>query len=268
RVTNPMSRESEVLRPNPVPGLLRACALNLRQGRSAVRLYEVGTGFRATRNALPEEIPMLAAIVTGARYAHAHDTAQQPVDFTEAIGLWQAWLAEMRVDSAEWRAYSAPGWKPGASSEVALGTSRIGWAGALSPTLLREWDIEVPQGHDVHLFVALMDPLFRESRQRRPVTLPGRYPSVRRDVAFFVPSSVTHRELERALSGKAGEWLENLEVFDVYEGPGTPEGMKSLAYALEWRHPERTLTEAEIHVIQDDMVRAAAASCGARLREK
>jgi phenylalanyl-tRNA synthetase beta chain len=268
RLSNPMSRESEVLRPNLVPGLLRACALNLRQGRAAVRLYEIGTAFRAGKETLPEETPMLAAVVTGPRYAHAHDAAQQPTDFADALGLWQAWLGEMRVDSAEWRPYSAPGWKPGASSELALGTSRIAWAGALSPSLLREWDIEVPQGHDLHLFVALMDPLFRQSRERRPVTLPGRYPSVRRDVAFFVPVAVSHRDLERALRSKAGEWLESLEVFDVYSGPGTPEGMKSLAYALEWRHPERTLTEAEIHGIQNDMVHAAHASCGARLREK
>ena len=277
RLVNPMSRESEVLRPNLVPGLLRACALNLRQGARAVRLYEIGAGFRARDTSeddfslLPREIPMLAAVVTGARYAHAHDAAQQPVDLAEALGLWQAWLEEMSVDSAEWRAYSAPGWKPGASSEVALGTSRIGWAGTLSQSLLREWDIEVPANHEVHLFVALMDPLFRQfrqSRQPRPVTLPGRYPAVRRDVAFFVPGAVSHRELEQALAGRAGEWLQSIEVFDVYAGPGTPEGMKSLAYALEWRHPERTLTEAEIQGIQDDMVRAAEQACGARLRER
>lgn len=271
RLTNPMSRESEVLRPNLVPGLLRACAHNLRQGRSAVRLYEVGAGFRArgadAGNALPEETPMIAAIVTGPRYAHAHDDTQRPVDFADAIGLWQSWLSEMRVDTATWRPYSAAGWKLGASSEVALGTSRIGWAGALSQPLLREWDIDVPSHHDVHLFVALLDPL-GESRPVRRMALPGRFPSVRRDVAFFVPLALAHRELEQTLAGAAGEWLDLIEVFDVYSGPGTPDGMKSLAYALEWRHPERTLTEAEVQGIQDQMVRAAERACGARLREK
>lgn len=270
RLTNPMSREGEVLRPNLVPGLLRALAHNLRQGRPAVRLYEIGAGFRAGGEgaALPRETPMIAALVLGPRYAHAHDPAQQPVDFAGALGLWQAWLAELSVDTPEWRPYSAPGWKPGASAEVALGTSRIGWAGTLSQPLLREWDIEVPAGHEAHLFVALLDPLL-PARDRTPrVVLPGRFPSVRRDVAFFVPESVPHRDLERALRDAAGEWLDAIEVFDVYSGPGTPGGMKSLAYALEWRHPERTLTEAEIQGIQDHMVRAAGQAVGARLREK
>ena len=196
-----MSREGEVLRPSPVAGLLRACAHNLRQGVPAVRLFEVGAGFAATaaapgaeRAALPEETLMLAAIVTGPRYAHAHDAAQQAVDFDEAKGLWEAWLAEMSVDTPEWRAYAAPGWKPGASAEVAAGTSRIGWGGCLGQPLLRAWDIEVP----VHLFVVRLDPLFRSAPAARRVTLPGRFPPVSRDLAFFVPDS------RAASRGRAG----------------------------------------------------------------
>jgi phenylalanyl-tRNA synthetase beta chain len=91
---------------------------------------------------------------------------------------------------------------------------------------------------------------------------------VRRDLAFFVPEAVTHRELEHTLAAAGGEWLGSIDVFDVYTGPGTPEGMKSLAYALQWQHPERTLTESEIQTLQDHMVSAVAASCGGRLREK
>ncbi len=264
RLANAMSRESEVLRPNPVPGLLRACAHNLRQGAPAVRLFEVGTGFRARAGELPEERPMLAAIVTGARYAHAHDAAQQPADFDDAKGLWEAWLEEMGVDTPEWRAYPAGGWKPGASAEVADGTSRIAWAGTLGSPLLREWEIELP----VHLFMALLDPLPARGARRSGVALPGRFPPVRRDVAFFVPERATHHEVHRVLAAAAGERLASIELFDVYAGPGTPEGMKSLAFALQFQHPERTLTESEVQAIQDHMVRAVEKGCGGQLRER
>ena len=153
RLANPVSRESEVLRPNPVAGLLRACAHNLRQGVTSVRLFEVGAGFAAAGpDALPAETPMIAAIVTGARWAHAHDATQEALDFADAKGLWEAWLGEMRVDTPRWATYSAAGWKPGASAEVAAAGSRIGWAGTLGQPLLRQWDIEVP----VQLFVALL----------------------------------------------------------------------------------------------------------------
>ncbi len=276
RLMNPMSREGEVLRPNLVAGLLRACAHNLRQGSATVRLFEVGRGFHWAGDGpapgeLPVETPMIAAIVAGARYAHAHrdgsatpkDTSLGNVEFEDAKGLWEAWLEEMRVDTSEWRSYSAAGWKPGASAEVATTTSRIGWAGTLSPNLLRGWEIEVP----VHLFVALLEPL-EQAASRPRFSLPGRFPPVRRDLAFFVPENLTHHTLEGILTGSAGESLRSIELFDVYAGPGTPSGMKSMAYALQFQHPERTMTEAEVQTIQDHMVEAVAKECGGRLRER
>ena len=265
RLANPVSREGEYLRPSPVAGLLRACAHNLRQGARAVRLFEIGAGFLAAKDgtSLPEERRMLAALVCGSRYAHAHDETQQPVDFADARGLWEAWLGEMRVDTPEWRTYSADGWKVGASAEVATRTSRIGWAGTLHPALLRGWDIEVP----VHLFVVHLDALDRSASPAR-ARLPGRFPPVRRDLAFFVPVNVTHQDVQRTLAETAGGVLGSIEVFDVYAGQGTPEGMRSLAYALEFEHPERTLTETEVQSVQDKMVAAVAQKHGGRLREK
>jgi len=274
RLANPMSRESEVLRPNLVAGLLRATALNLRQGASRVRLFEVGTAFLGSGEALPREQLMLAAVLAGPRFRHAHDPAptkpegaydpRAEVDFLDAKGLWEAWLAEMRVDAPEWRAYAAGGWKSGASAEVAVGTSRIAWAGRLAQDLLRSWEVEV----GVHLFVALLEPLAAGASAVIRAHVPGRFPPVRRDLAFFVPRATTHASIERALAGAAGETLRSIELFDVYEGPGTPAGMKSLAYALQFQHAERTLTEAEVTELQSRMVTAVAQGCGGQLRER
>jgi phenylalanyl-tRNA synthetase beta chain len=91
---------------------------------------------------------------------------------------------------------------------------------------------------------------------------------VRRDVAFFVPEAVTHGQVEAMLREAAGSWLVEIELFDVYAGPGTPPGMKSLAYALRFQHPERTLTESEVAGVQGRMASTLAAGCGARLRER
>jgi phenylalanyl-tRNA synthetase beta chain len=274
KLANPMSRESEVLRPNLVPGLLRATALNLRQGATSVRLFEVGAGFLASGEPLPHEPLMAAAVLAGPRFRHTHDPVpagpegvydpRSDVDFLDAKGLWEAWLAEMRVDAPEWRAYAAGGWKSGASAEVAVGTSRIAWAGKLAQDLLRAWDIEA----GVHLFVALLDPLTEGASAVTRARAPGRFPPVRRDLAFFVPRATPHATVERALVGSAGGWLRSIELFDVYEGPGTPAGMKSLAYALQFQHAERTLTEAEVQELQSRMVAAVVQGCGGQLRER
>jgi phenylalanyl-tRNA synthetase beta chain len=270
-----MSRESEVLRPNLLPGLLRAVALNQRQGAASVRLFEVGVGFVAQAGEkLPKESLMVAAVITGPRFVHTHDLvptkpegAYDPrgeVDFLDAKGLFEAWLAELRVDSPQWRAYSADGWKSGASAEVAVGTSRIAWAGGLAQDLLRSWEIETR----VHVFVALLDPLSEGASAVIRARVPGRFPPVRRDLAFFVPRATTHGQVEQSLAVSAGEWLRSVELFDVYEGPGTPAGMKSLAYALQFQHAERTLTEAEVTDLQSRMVAAVTQGCGGLLRER
>ena len=275
RLSNPMSRESEVLRPNLLPGLLRAVATNLRHGSASVRLFEVGAGFVAVPGEkLPRETLFVTAVIAGPRFRHTHDPvptrpegAYDPraaADFLDAKGLFEAWLDEMRVDSPEWRAYAADGWKSGASAEVAVGTSRIAWAGRLAQDLLRSWDIEVP----VHAFVAVLDPLAEGASAVVRARVPGRFPPVRRDLAFFVPRGTTHAEVERQLTGSAGEWLHSVELFDVYEGPGTPAGMKSLAYALQFQHAERTLTEAEVTELQTRMVTAVTQGCGGQLRER
>jgi phenylalanyl-tRNA synthetase beta chain len=87
-------------------------------------------------------------------------------------------------------------------------------------------------------------------------------------VAFFVPADTSHAALERVLVTAGRPELRSAEVFDVYAGPGTPAGMKSLAYALEFQDPQRTFTEGEIREIQDRMVKAVATECGGRLRER
>jgi len=273
KLANPMSRESEWLRPNLVPGLLRATALNLRQGASSVRLFEVGTGF-LSHEPLPEEALMVAAVLAGPRFRHAHDPAPSApagaydprgaVDFLDAKGLWEAWLDEMRVDAPEWRPYAADGWKSGVSAEVAVGTSRIAWAGRLAQELLRSWEIEA----DVHLFVALLEPLAEGASAVVHARAPGRFPPVRRDLAFFVPRGTAHASVEGQLRGAAGGLLRSVELFDVYDGPGTPAGMKSLAYALQFQHAERTLTEAEVSELQSRMVAAVVQRCGGQLRER
>ena len=275
RLRNPMSRDHEVLRPNLLAGLLRACAHNLKQGVEAVRLFEIGHGFawstdesaRTSSNgepALPTETLMIAALLTGPRYAHNHDASQHPVDVADARGIWEAWLQELRVDTPEWRAYSGDGWKRDASAEVASSASRIGWAGTLGKTLLEEWEIDA----QVHVFVALLEPLIHSAQRTPRASMPGRFPPVRRDLAFFVPENVTHQHLERALTVAAGERLASLELFDVYAGPGTPTEMKSMAFALRFMHPERTMTEPEVQAIQERMVMAVAKGCGGQLREK
>ena len=118
------------------------------------------------------------------------------------------------------------------------------------------------------MFVALLEPLVEAVTRTPRARVPGRFPPVRRDLAFFVPRAVTHAQVQGSLTGAAGGTLSSIELFDVYEGPGTPPGMKSLAFAVQLQTPERTLAESEVLELQSRMVAAVARECGGQLREQ
>ena len=89
------------------------------------------------------------------------------------------------------------------------------------------------------------------------------FPVAKEDVALVVDESVTAAEVEAALREGAGECLESIRLFDVYTGPQVGEGKKSLAFALRFRAPDRTLTEHEAGAARDAAVAVAAERCGA-----
>jgi phenylalanyl-tRNA synthetase beta chain len=102
-----------------------------------------------------------------------------------------------------------------------------------------------------------------------PVRLDGSlsgYPVAKEDVALVVGSDVAAADVEAALRDGAGELLESVRLFDVYTGAQVGHGNKSLAYALRFRAPDRTLTDDDVSAARDAAVAAAAAALGAHLR--
>ena len=94
----------------------------------------------------------------------------------------------------------------------------------------------------------------------------GTFPVAKEDIALVVESSVLASDVESALRSGAGELLESLRLFDVYEGPQVGEGRKSLAFALRLRAPDRTLSVDDITAVREGALAAAAAAVGASLR--
>ena len=107
----------------------------------------------------------------------------------------------------------------------------------------------------------------REAATRSPISDVPRFPAVELDVALVVPEDVTAERVEQAMTSAGGKLLESVRLFDVYRGKGVPEGTKSLAFALVYRAPDRTLTAEEVEGAHDRLVRKvtvpSAASCAA-----
>jgi phenylalanyl-tRNA synthetase beta chain len=259
-IANPISEEDATLRTSLLPGLLRAARRNVSHRRTSVRLFEVGTVFAAAGDR-PMEEERVAVVLTGpASEEWPSDRREQ--DFLDAKGLLEHLTAGLRVDV--WSLGEPPGgpWHPGRSAEVVIGGEPGGAVGELHPRVAASFDLP-RRVAALELPIAGLGAAAGGEATYREVS---RFPPVRRDVAFELDGDAPAGAVRDAVVAAGGELLDRVVLFDVFEGPPLPEGKKSLAFALDLRAPDRTLTDAEADAVVAAMAARLRADFGAELR--
>ena len=280
RLANPLSSEAPSYTTTLLPGLLKAAGRNLGRGAPGVALFETGmVAFPADRgpapvygvhrrpdrdeldkllDALPRQPLLLGAVLAGERERAGWWGAGREVAWSDAIGLVRRLGSELGVDVEVTAAARAP-WHPGRCGQVAIDGVGFGHAGELHPTVCRAFGLPARSA------AVEIDLDFLVDRTRDVVPGPdfSTFPQAKEDVALVVANEVTVADLEDALREGAGDLLESVRLFDVYTGPQVGEGMKSLAFALRFRAPDRTLTEAETAMARDGAVAVAVERLGA-----
>ena len=258
---NPISDDMTVMRKSLLPGLFRALRVNMNKRISEVRLYETGRIFLpAPGRDLPDERHFLAGVISGKRSEKTWYRGEETGDFFDIKGAVQGLLEGMRIPDVGFEADERPYLQEGQGARILSGGEPLGVLGTISPAVrekyrVREWagcfelDLEKLAG-------AVMPAAFRPLPQ---------FPCVLRDLAVLVPRGVPARKIEGVIR-EAGRDLERVRLFDLYEGKGIQEGMKSLAFSLEFRNPARTLTDEEVDRNLEEIVAALEKGFGARLR--
>jgi phenylalanyl-tRNA synthetase beta chain len=275
RVANPMSQEQVVMRPLLLPGLLDAAAHNAAHGFPHVALFESAHVYRAGGGApgngagpaaagsRPEgparERHHIAAIMTlGAPGGWRSEP--QPADFYAAKGVLERMLGAVKV-AFELEPGERPFLHPGRSASVVVGDEReAGWIGELHPLVARAWDLEGAAAFEVDA-----DLLVEEAPEVLRYAEISSFPAVLQDIAVVVPEELPAAEVEAVVQGAGGELLRAIRIFDVYRGEQVGEGAKSLAMRLEFRAPDRTLTDEEVAELRS-AIEARLAEIGGRLR--
>jgi phenylalanyl-tRNA synthetase beta chain len=260
RIENPLSEEHSLMRPLLVPGLLDAARHNAAHGRAGIALFESAHVYLpagplepapegSPRGAAPaEEHHRLGALLTEAAPPGWRSPARE-ADFYAAKALLDAVMEaagveDWRVDAPAAGAGARAFLHPGRAASVVTGAGvELGWIGELHPLVLREWEL---QG-TVSAFELEVDPL-HELTQGRIATYSDvtSFPAVLQDIAVIVPEDVPAARLEEVVRAGAGALLASVRVFDLYHGEQVGEGNKSLALRLEFRAPDRTLTDEEV----------------------
>jgi phenylalanyl-tRNA synthetase beta chain len=239
RVMNPVDADRAFLRPSLVPGLVRALGVNLaRQVRGAV-LFEVGHVFRGSSEV--EEDEHVAAALTGPAWA-GYPYPQRDLDFFDAKGVLEALLASLGID--RWSLGGPASWPyhPGRSATIVVAGEDAGSLGELHPGAAERADLP----DRVTVLELAMAVLARHATTRTSAADVPRLPPARRDLAFLVDQAVPAGSVQEAVLAAAGGLADSAVLFDVFEGEPLPDGKKNLAFAVEFRAADRTLTDEEV----------------------
>lgn len=258
-LSNPISSEMSVMRRSLWPGLIQTLKHNQNRQQDRVRIFESGLVFSKT-DAIQQKA-MLGGLIWGNQSPEQWGEKGRPVDFYDIKGDVES-LLSMTNDIAAFRFESAehPGLQTGQSARILRGQQCIGWLGALNPQLQKTLDIPAK----VYLFELAMNGLLDAALTK--VTALSKYPSVRRDIALVLDTGVNYTELEQLIRQQAGENLERVVLFDVYQGENIQAGKQSMAIGLIFQNPSRTLNDDEINSIINSCIKALEAQFNAELR--
>jgi phenylalanyl-tRNA synthetase beta chain len=265
RLANPLSSDMNTLRPSLLPGLLDSLRHNVTRKNADVALFEVGRVFRRREAGAPAELRRVAIALTGRRAPGFWSGAERGAKFDlfDLKGFIEEWLDQWGVRGLSWQRRDASTALFLESAAMQLGKQPLGELGQVQPALARQMDLRDA------VFLAELDLdllLARRAATRTFKPLP-QFPSVRRDVALLVPETTSHEAVLQVIRQAKAPYLETVELFDVFRGGNVPEGRKSLAYALTYRSPERTLTDAEVNAAHATVLEALKTRLQATIRE-
>lgn len=240
---NPLSSDMNVLRPSLLPGLVEALRHNANRGLEDASLFEAGKVF-CLRNGRPAEEERLALALTGGRFPPFWTKGKEAGDFDlfDLKGRLELLLEALGVRGGQWRRAETSESPFVEEGLLWIGKRVIGRLGQMQPRLAAHLDLKkavLLAELDWRLLLAHRGG--GKSFQALPM-----FPSVRRDAAMLVDETVSHAEVLRTVKKAKPDFLQKVELFDVFRGKGIPDGKKSVAYAFVYRDRRRTLKDEEV----------------------
>jgi phenylalanyl-tRNA synthetase beta chain len=282
RVLNPLEADRPQLATTLLPALLEALARNISRGLVDAALFAVAQVVQPTEQtrgvglipvdrrptdveiamldaSLPRQPEHVAAVLAGLREPRGPwgpGRRAEASDAFEAVRI----IARASGFGVSLRAAQHLPWHPGRCAEVFVGETSIGHAGQLHPAVVERTGLP----KDTCALELNLDAMPVVEALPAPRVSP--FPAVFQDVSLVVPAQVPAEAVQDAVREGAGDLLEDIALFDIFTGPQIGEDRKSLTFALRFRAPDRTLTEADASAARDAAVRHAAERVGAELR--
>ncbi|HJL96227.1 MAG: phenylalanine--tRNA ligase subunit beta [Gammaproteobacteria bacterium] len=246
-VENPISQNMRYMRSSLFPGLINTFIHNLNNGLESQKLFEIGSVFGYEKSSKPSEKLRVSGLIHGDASPNHWLDKSRKVTFYDVKGAVESTLLNFGVKT-QFEPKSLRFLHPGVSSTIYNGSKKVGFLGALAPNIIGELGIK----EDIFLFSIDIDNLKTKPVQK--FIKFSKFPSIQRDLAFVVKKDITSHKISALIREKGGRDLNNLDLFDVYEGKGIDDNKKSIAISLTWQSSKGTLVDSDIDKVVEKIV--------------
>ncbi|MCK4259228.1 MAG: phenylalanine--tRNA ligase subunit beta [Halanaerobiales bacterium] len=261
KLMNPISEEYAVMRRTLISDLLKVVSFNSKRRAKEVQIYELARVYHPTEDVLPLEKRMLAGAVMGVMVENLWN--QKAAGFFYLKGILDAYAKKFGLGELEFEKAKHESMHPGRTSVVKARGQVLGYLGEIHPDVLENFDLE----DKVTIFELDFEKIVNlNSVELRFAELP-KFPALTRDIALLVDENVSHKEIEDIIKTTGSEFLEDVELFDLYQGEQVPNGKKSMAFAMSYRGSDRTLTDEEVNKIIDELLTQLKGELEAEIRK-
>ena len=253
RIQNPLGEDTSIMRTIALPSMLEILSRNNAYHNKSVKLYEIAKIYLPVAGQpLPEEPKMLVLGTYG-----ANET------FFTLKGELEGIFAGLRLKKASYHAVKDnPSYHPGRCAAVVIDGMEVGVMGQVHPLVAKNYGIDT----DVYCAEISFTKLLQCRLPDATYSPLPKYPAVTRDLALICDEAVTVAQAEEVITAAAGKLLRDVKLFDIYRGVGVPEGKKSMAFSLELRADDRTLTDTDSEGVVTKVLNSLKEKLNATLR--
>lgn len=250
KISNPLGEEFSIMRTNTINSMMQALSLNFNKKNDEAILFELGKVYEKNNNYLPSEHQILTI------------GAYEKIDFFNIKGVIEKLFSKLKINNYDFKIGQEKFLHPYRQTKIFIGENEIGFLGEVHPKVTKNYDIKskvciatinLKHVYENTIFIKKFKPL-------------AKFPAVYRDICVIADKDISAKNLSDTIYKCSTDILEDVKLFDVYEGKQIEDGKKSLAYKLIFRSNSKTLTEDEINSVMKKIIEQLENKFGAMLR--